>query len=28
VMGIDEKLLGISDNEIDISGVISFLSEE
>ena len=27
-MGIDSTLLGISDNEIDISGVISFLSEE
>ncbi|MGB9498984.1 MAG: CoB--CoM heterodisulfide reductase iron-sulfur subunit B family protein [Dissulfuribacterales bacterium] len=28
VMGIDGELLGISDNEIDISRVISFLSEE
>jgi len=27
-MGIDGKLLGISDNEIDISEVISFLNEE
>ena len=27
-MGIDGKLLGISDNEIDISRVTSFLSEE